>query len=150
MIREDLTLNLNFNPTEQPPSTVPQLNAPSAFTSGSTFERLSAFKNLAVVGMFGLAGKRVFDAAVGGVGRFTGRNDLQRKIDRGRKTFGVVSQIGFGVALGPVATGAVLFKLGVDATIDVVEFNLQRQLDNNEAEYRRQLRGNRINESRYR
>ena len=150
MPREDLTLWLNTSPQDFAPSTTPQLNTPSSFNSGSIFEQISSQGGLIAVGVLGLEGKKVFDKVTGGIGQYTGRNDWQRKINRGKKAFGYVSQVAIGFAVNPLVVGATLAKIGIDAGIDIVEFNIQRDIDVKEASFRREIRGHRINESRSR
>ena len=150
MPREDLTLTLNTGPQDFSSATTPQLNTPSSFNSGNLFEQLQGFKNIAIVGAVGLTGKRIFDSFVGGVGQRTGRNDLQRKINRVRKGVGIATELGIGAALGPVGFAVASVKVGSDLFIDAYERNVQFNIDGREAEYRRLQRGNRINESRSR
>jgi hypothetical protein len=150
MARENLVLDVNINPNAQPPGTESQIGGSSQFTSSFSSERLTAIRNGALIGFVGLAGKRVFDSVAGGVGQRTGRSDLQRKIDRGSKVFGIGSQIGLGFVAGPVVGAVAIGKVAIDLGVEAFERNIERDLDNKEASYRRQLRGNRINESRSR
>jgi hypothetical protein len=150
MARENLVLDVNINANGQPSGTEAQLGGTSQFTSGFSSQAAIGLKDLALVGAVGLAGKRIFDAALGSVGQYTGRTDLQRGIDRGRKAVGTLAQVSGAFAISPAVGGAVLFKIGVDVGIDAVEVFLQRNIDDKEASYRSELRGNRINESRYR
>jgi hypothetical protein len=151
MARENLVLDVNINPFDQPRGTEPQISTPTQFTSGFSSERQTAIRNVALVGFIGLAGKRIFDSATGGVGQRTGRSDLQRKIDRGSKVFGIGSQIVLGFVTGQGIGGAVAIgKVAIDLGVEAFERNIERDLDNKEATYRRQLRGNRTNESRSR
>jgi hypothetical protein len=146
--RQDLNLFINTGPGDFGPVTTPQINTPSAFNSGNLFEQAQAFKDLALVGMIGIGAKTVFDSFTGNVGNFTGRTDLQRSINRAKKGFGIAAQIGVGLAFSPVAAGVAAGSAIIDFGIDRYELVRQRGLDNKEAEYRRELRGNRINESR--
>jgi hypothetical protein len=150
MARENLVLDVNINPNGQPSGTETQLGGTSQFTSGFSNQSAVGLKNLALVGTIGLAGKRIFDTALGSVGQYTGRTDLQRSIDRGRKAISTVATVGGAFIINPALGAAALFKIGVDVGIDAVEVSLQRNIDDKEASYRSELRGNRINESRYR
>jgi hypothetical protein len=150
MPREDLTLWLNSTPQDFAPVTTPQLNTPSSFNSGNLFEQLQGFKSLAIVGSGLVVGKKVFDKVTGGVGKYTGRNDLQKKIDRVRKNFGVVTEIGAGIAFGPVGIAVATVKISSDIIIERVEFEMQNDINIGEADFRQQRRGARIDESRSR
>lgn len=147
---ENLILPISFSPSQFASSTAPQFNNPNAFTSGNRFDVQNAVKSFASVGLIGLTAKRVFDSFTGGVGQRTGRNDLQSKINRGKKTVGIITQIGGGFAVSPVLGFIAIGKIGIDEGIDFVEREIQRVIDIKEASYRQGLRENRINESRYR
>jgi hypothetical protein len=150
MPREDLTLWLNSTPQDFSPVTTPQLNTPSSFNSGNLFEQLQGFKNLAVVGTGLLVGKKIFDKVIGGVGKYTGRNDLQKRIDRVKKNVGIATEIGAGIAFGPVGIAVATVKISSDIIIERVEFEMQNSINIGEADFRQQRRGARIDESRSR
>ena len=151
MINQDLRLNININPYTQPPITSQPINAPNAFNSGTFFEKVGAFKNLALVSYVGYAGTQVFSKATGSVGAFTGRTDLQRKINRATGAVGTLGEFGLGFVAGGVAgVGAVGVKQTVTFAIDVISTQIQRNIDTDEARFRSEQRGALINESRSR
>jgi len=150
MPREDLTLWLNSTPQNFGNVTTPQLNTPSSFNSGNLFEQVQGLQNLAVVGTGAIIFKKVFDKVSGGVGKYTGRNDLQKKIDRGKKAVGTSVQVLGGFTVSPVVGGVIVGKLIADAGIERVEFEIQNEINIGEAEFKRQRRGARIDESRSR
>jgi hypothetical protein len=139
---------LNTSPQQQGPITTPQINTPSSFNSGNLFEKMQGFQGLAAVSLVGIGAKKVFDSVTGNVGRFTGRTDLQRSINRAKKGLGVTVQVGGGFLIGAGGLGAGI--VAIDLAIDTFETVKQRELDSKEALYRDLLRGNRINESRSR
>ena len=146
---QDLKLQVVIDPNQEPPITSPG-NRPSAFTGG-LFERYEAFKNMAVVGYLGYAGKQVFDKVKSGVGSATGRTDIQRKINRVNGAVGTVLELGGGFAIGGlVGVGAVAVKQATTFATERITEQITLNIDRQEAEFRRELRGALINRSRSR
>jgi len=96
-------------------------------------------------------GKQVFNFATSNIGTFTGRTDLQRRVNNGMKTARIAGQLGYAaLASNPVTAVAVIAATATELAINVVETTQEIKRGNTEAEFYRQVRGNRINESRYR
>jgi len=151
LIRQDLKLDININPYEQPPITSQVLETPSAFTSGTLYEKVQALRNLAIAGYLGYAGAQVGRKVIGSVGSTTGRTDLQRKIDRVSGTVGTLAEYGIGLATGQLpGLIAVGVKQTVTFAIDGITTQIQRNIDEGEARFRSEQRGALINESRSR
>ena len=147
---ENLILPISFSPSQFSSSTAPQFNNPNAFTSGNRFEINNTVQKFATVAVVGVNAKRIFDKVSGSVGQYTGRTDLQRKIDRTKKFAGSLSTTIVLALVRPEAAAIQIIGNGINAILDSVGNQIQLGIDRREAEYRRELRGNRINESRSR
>lgn len=150
MPRQNLVMDVNINPLGQPPGTSPQFNTPTQFSSGFSFANNNALRNIALAGTVGLVASKTFNAFTGNVGQYTGRTDLQRQVDRVKKGASIGGQLLIGAKFGVKGVIVAAAKITLDATIDAVQTNIQLGIDRREAEYRREIRGNRINESRSR
>jgi len=145
----NLVMDVNINPLNQASPTQNQINSPTPFNTPFQQERTSAVGNMAIVGAVGLAGKQVFSAVTGSVGAYTGRQDLQRRINRGIETFGRLSLLGGAfVSGGPVAAGIVAGSMLVESVVGRFQFNLDIQNRNKEAQFKLQSLGNLRNGSR--
>jgi len=145
----NLTIDVNINPNGQASTTGVQVNAPTPLNSGFVREKQTGLSNMAVLGSIGLAGKQVFNAATGSIGAYTGRDDLQRKINTGFKVTGRIVLIGSAIRRGGLIGGAIAaIAVATETGIGVFQAEITRQNQNREAEFKRQSLGNLRNESR--
>ena len=147
---DNLTLDLNFNPLNRPSATSIQLGQnPNAFNSNLTQQRATNATNLVNTGFILKTGKRTFDFYTGTINQRTGRSDVQRRVDRIKKGGGIFLQLGTGFKFGGLG-GLALAGTSVlaDFVFDEIDRVNQIELENNEAQNRRQIRGNLIDRSR--
>ena len=145
----NLTIDVNINPNGLASATGLQTNAPTPLNRGIVREKQTGLSNMALLGAVGLAGRQVFNVATSSVGTYTGRNDLQRKINRGLRTTGRLLLIARGFQKGGLVGGAITtLGLSVAAVIQGNMIEVDRDIINKQAEFKKQSLGNLWNESR--
>ena len=145
----NLVIDVNINPNGQASTTGVQVNAPTPLNRGIVREKRTGLSNIAVLGAVGLAGRQVFNFATSSVGTYTGRNDLQRKINRAFRTTGRLALIGGGFAKGGIIGGAIT-TIGVltESFVRGATIEIERDISVKEAAFKMQSLGNIWNESR--
>ena len=147
---DNLTLDLNFNPLNRPSSTAIQLGQnPNPFNSNLASQRNVNSSNLASSVFILKTAKRSFDFYTGSINQRTGRSDVQRRIDRIKKGGGIALQLGAGFVFeGARGLAAAGVSIIADFVFDEIDRVKQIELENNEAQFRSQVRGNLIDRSR--
>lgn len=142
-------IDVNFNAQGQAEVTAVQ-DTPTPLTEAQRkAAQKKAEKNKAIaIGIAINTGRQVFNAVTSNVTNVTGRSDIQRKVNQGLNNGRIISQIGFGFAAGGMLGVGAIAAVGVEAAINVLEQNLEIRNKNIEADYYRQMRGNRIDRSR--
>jgi len=144
------TITVRVDPNDQPSSTGVQ-NSPTPLQSNKANNNKLLGVNPVIVAGAVSAGKQVFGAVTNNIGAYTGRTDIQRKINSGLSNARVIGQVGYVVlSSNPIGAAVAASALAVEASISVWQRYEERKLQEREAEYYRTIRGNRINESRYR
>jgi len=145
----NLTIDVNINVVGQPSTTGIQVNAPTPLNRGLVREKQTGLSNKAALGAIGLAGRQVFRAATSSVGTYTGRNDLQRKINRGLRTTGRLALISGGFIKGGLVGGAItVLGVSIASVIQGTMIEIDRDISVKEAAFKMQSLGNIWNESR--
>ena len=109
--------------------------------------------NPLVLGAAISAGKQVFGAVTNNIGNFTGRTDIQRKVNNGLSNARIIGQLGAAAYAAsfsnPFTAVALVSAIAVEGAITSWEQTKNAEMKLMETSYYNQVRGNRINESRY-
>jgi len=136
LTRNNLTIDVNINPNEQPPATATQIQPkPNVAT------RNVNLRQIASIGLIANAGRQVITSTLGQVGAITGNAQLQRRINQAS----TIAGIGTAFAINPLV-GAL--TLATTAISDTVQTNIKIRDENNSAQYYRQINGRRIDKGR--
>ena len=136
--RQNLTIDVNINPNEQPGGAAAQIEqAPNPATNPSNL------RNLATVALVAKAGWNMATSTLGQIGTITGNGQVQRRVDRASKLIG----IGASFAINPlVGALSLVSSLGSDT----INTRIQLRNENNSAIYYTKINGRRIDKGRIR
>lgn len=134
--RENLTIDVNINPNDQPSATSTQIvEKPNMAT------RTPNVRQIASIGLLVNAGRQVGMTTLGNVGTITGNSQLQRRINRGLTVAGVGASFFVNPVVGAISLAT---TLGTDAFQTAIKI----RNENNSAEYYRKVNGRRIDKGR--
>lgn len=147
------TIRVVIDPNDQPSSTAAQTSATPLNQQSKQSNGLMKVNPL-VLGAAVSAGKQVFSAVTNNIGNYTGRTDIQRKVNNGLSNARIVGQLGAAAYAAsfsnPFTAVALVSAIAVEGAVTSWEQNKNAEMRLMETEYYNQVRGNRINESRYR
>lgn len=136
MARQNLVIDVNINPNEQPSSTATNIEpTPNPATSGINLRKIAA------IGLVANAGRQVAMTTLGQVGTITGNQQLQRKINR-------LSTLG-GIA-GSFAVNPLVGAISLTTTLGTTAFQTALKIrdENNSATYYNRVNGRRVDKGR--
>lgn len=136
MARENLTIDVNINPNDQPPSTATPIQEKPNITNTTP-----NLRKIAAIGLVANAGRQVFMSTLGQVGTITGNQQLQRNINKITTLGGIAASFAVNPIVGTLT-------LTTTAITDSIQTAIKIRDENNSAEYYRRVSGTRTNKGR--
>ena len=136
MDRNNLTIDVNINPNDQPSSTATPIQEKPNIAN-----KTANLKTIAAVGLIANAGRQVFMSTLGQVGTITGNQQLQRNINKITTLGGITAAFAVNPIVGTLT-------LTTTAITDSIQTAIKIRDENNSAEYYRRVSGTRTNKGR--
>lgn len=134
--RENLSIDVNINPNEQPNSAATNIQPKPNVANNTT-----NLRKIAAIGLVANAGRQIGMSTLGQVGAITGNSQLQRKINRVTTLGGIAASFAVNPLVGTLTLATTLGSEAISTALKV-------RNENNSADYYNKVRGRRIDKGR--
>lgn len=134
--RQNLVIDVNINPNEQPSATATNIEPSPNPATGSV-----NLRKIAAIGLVANAGRQVAMTTLGQVGTITGNQQTQRTINRLTTLGGVVGSFAINPVVGAISLATTIGTSAFQTALKIRD-------ENNSATYYNKVNGRRVDKGR--